>query len=447
MKILLINPPRSPHNKILEYAPPEAKPFVHKKLIGPPLGLLTVASALKDHDVYMLESKAEYDLDPDAPDLEVLVRQYLENINPDIVGVTFIASEFNAGIQIFKIVKTYNPDITTVAGGLHATLCPADFKGKFTDIIIPGYSAHVIFREVVEAIEKKISLTNIGGILILQDGQLITTKIQPPACNPAKEDFLMPDRSLITRWLQTYIVGRANGPATYLFTSLGCPYRCSFCSIWPQFKGEYFQREAESIIKELKTLDEYEVVRFADANTVVNIQLMDQLFNRLKEEGIKKSYVMDIRPDTIVENPLLIKKMAEAGLVAVITGFESFRKDELLRYNKDYNILNIEKAIDILHANGVLIRGNYVIPADYSYDDFAALSEFANSHKVTYAGYTILSPMPGTSFYKKVKDQIIDHDLDKYNFFNCVLKTQLPLGQFYENVGKLWMIKKGRDVI
>ena len=447
MKILLINPPRSPHNKILEFAPEQAKPFIHKKLIGPPLGLLTVAAALKEHDVALLETKGEYDLNPDAPELEILVWEYLEKINPDIVGVTFIASEFNSGIRIFETVKKYNPSILTVAGGLHATLCPQDFKNNSTDIVIPGYSAHLIMKNVVNAVENKKSLSDIGGILISKDNKLIPTRVTPPTCNPAKEDFIMPDRSLINRWLQTYIVGKAKGPATYLFTSLGCPYRCSFCSIWPQFKGEYFQREVESIIDELKTLDDYEVVRFADANTVVNIQLMEKLFDRIKEEDIKKSYVMDIRPDTIVENPLLIKKMAEAGLIAVITGFESFRKEELAQYNKDYNIHNIEKAIDILHANGVLIRGNYVVPADYDLDDFAALSDFANSHRVTYAGYTILSPMPGTSYHKKVRDQIIDYDLDKYNFFNCVLKTNLPLEKYYENVGKLWMIKKGKDII
>ncbi|MEJ2053463.1 MAG: radical SAM protein, partial [Calditrichaceae bacterium] len=269
----------------------------------------------------------------------------------------------------------------------------------------------------------------------------------PLFCNPAKKDFIQPDRSLIKPWLNTYIVGKATGPATYLFTSLGCPYRCSFCSIWPQFKGEYFQREPESIIEELKTLDDYEVVRFADANTVVNIKMMDKLFDLIKAGQIKKSYVMDIRPDTIVNNPKLIEKMAKAGLVAVISGFESFRKDELSKNNKDYNIHNISAAIDILHRNGIMVRGNYVIPADYDIDDFSALSEFANSHKITYAGYTILSPMPGTRYYREVKDQIIDFNLDKYNFFNCLLNTKLPLETFYKEVGKLWMIKKGRDVI
>ena len=447
MKILLINPPRSPHNKILEYAPPEAKPFIHKKLIGPPLGLLTVAAALHNHDVDLLDIKAEYDLNPAAPPLEELVRQHLEKFRPDMVGVTFIASELNAGIAIFRTVKQFDPRIMTVAGGLHVTLCPHDFVGTPTDVLIPGYSAHTIFKNLADSLDRNLPIEQVGGLLLPVNGMYQPTKAEPLTCNPAGEHFVMPRRSLIRPWLSTYIVGKAKGPATYLFTSLGCPYRCSFCSIWPQYKGQYLQRDVESVITELKTLDDYEVVRFADANSVVDVPWMDRLFDRIAEEGVKKSYVIDVRPDTVVENPKLIEKMARAGLIAAICGFESFRAQELQKYNKPYAVENIARAIDVLHDQGIMIRGNYVIPADYEEADFQALADYANSHRVTYAGYTILSPMPGTTFYRQVKDQIIDFDLDKYNFFNCVLKTKLPLERFYENVGRLWLIKKGRDVI
>ena len=82
-----------------------------------------------------------------------------------------------------------------------------------------------------------------------------------------------------------------------------------------------------------------------------------------------------------------------------------------------------------------MLRGNYIVPTDYTEDDFRALADYAGSHKVVYAGYTILTPMPGTVLYSEIKDQIIDFDLSKYNFFNCVLKTKLPLEKFYENSG------------
>lgn len=445
MKILLINPPRSPENMILKSAPAEAKHFIHKKLIGPPLGLLTIAEAVKEYDVSVFDMKGEYDLLADAPEPAKMVMDLLEKIKPDIVGTTVITSELYFGFDILKTAKKFNPNILTIIGGLHTTLCPQDFNKPYIDVVCPG-QASFTFREVVRAYEKKTSLENVKRILLRKNGELTSTGESPVYFDTANKHFLMPDRTHLERWRSTYAVGNNPEPATYLFTSLGCPFNCTFCSIWKEYNSMYYQRSVESIIEELKLID-YKIVRFSDANTIVNIRFINQLFDRIIEEGIDKMYIMDIRADTAVDHPQLIEKLARAGLKVVITGFESFRDSELKQYNKKSGAKMIKQAIDVFHQNNILLRGNYVVPPDYDEADFKALSEYANSHKVTYAGYTILTPMPGTEYYKEVRENIIDHDYSKYNFFNSVMKTRLPLEQFYENVGKLWLIKKGTDVI
>lgn len=189
------------------------------------------------------------------------------------------------------------------------------------------------------------------------------------------------------------------------------------------------------------------MVRFADANTVVRPQFMDRLFDRIAQEGINKEYVMDLRADTVCVNPALVKKMAKGGLKVVITGFESFRNEELTRYRKSTKESSIRDAVRIMHENGIMVRGNYVVPPDYGPEDFAGLAGYAASHAVPFAGYTILTPLPGTALFEQMRDQIIDCDYSKYNFFNCVLKTRLPLREFYESVGNLWPVRKGEDVI
>jgi radical SAM superfamily enzyme YgiQ (UPF0313 family) len=446
MKILLINPPRSPENKILEFAPDNARQFIHKKLIGPPLGLLTIAAAVKDFDVTVIDLKGEYDLHPDAPGLNDLVLSYVQEYKPDIVGVTFIASELYFGIEIFRVSKKYNPEILTVAGGLHVTVCPEDFTDPSIDILCPGHSAG-IFRELVIAREKRLPYENIGGIILNTKNGHRYSFSPAPKWDAAKENFIMPDRNHLKRWLSTYKVGKDPSPVTYIFTSLGCPYECVFCSIWPQHKKKYYVRDIESIVDELKYLDDYNIVRFADANTIVNVNYIHVLFDRIKEEGIEKTYIMDIRSDTAVRHPELIEKLAKAGLKVVICGFESFREEELINYNKQSSAKYIEDSIEIFHRNDIMLRGNYIVANDYNENDFKALADYAGSHKVVYAGYTILTPMPGTVLHKEIKDQIIDFDLSKYNFFNSVVKTKLPLEKFYENVGNLWKIKLGEDII
>ena len=203
----------------------------------------------------------------------------------------------------------------------------------------------------------------------------------------------------------------------------------------------------ESLITELKSLDDYPVVRFADANTVVDHAFMNLLFDRILEEGIKKTIIMDIRADVAAQFPGIIEKLAKGGLKVVICGFESFREEELKRYKKDSPAIFNQDAVKVFENNGIMVRGNYVVPNDYSESDFAALAEYADRNRVVYAGYTVLTPMPGTVYYKQVKDQIIDHNYRKYNFFNSVMKTTLPHDRFHEEIGKLWLIKKGKDVI
>ncbi|MEI7727309.1 MAG: radical SAM protein [Bacteroidota bacterium] len=446
MKILLINPPRSNENNILKFAPEEAKRFIHKKLIGPPLGLLTIAGAVKDHDVTVFDTKGEYDLVPETPALEVLVRLLLEKHQPDIVGVTAITSEFDCCIEICRTVKQFNPAILTVAGGLHATLCPNDFTDPAFDIIIPGQCPH-IFREVVRTWQSGGSYAAVPGILINSGGSLNRTAGKPASWEPAGADYLMPDRSHLKRWIETYKVGNSPFPSTYIFTSLGCPYKCTFCSIWTQFRGQYYQRSVESLITELKSIDDYPVVRFADANTVVDEQFMLQLFKRMEEEGIRKTFIMDIRADVAANRPDIIEKLARGGLKVVICGFESFRDEELKKYHKDSPAIDNQEAVKVFEQNGIMVRGNYVIPPDYDLKDFEALADYADRNRVVYAGYTVLTPMPGTIYYQQVKDQIVDHNYRKYNFFNSVMKTTLPHDEFHTRVGSLWLIKKGTDVI
>ncbi len=446
MKILLINPPRSPENNILKFAPEEAKRFIHKKLIGPPLGLLTIAAAVKDHDVTVFDTKGEYDLVPDTPALNMLVLTLLEKHQPDLVGVTAITSEFDFCIEICRTVKQYDPSILTVAGGLHATLCPGDFTDPAFDIVIPGQCPH-IFRNVVRKKERGGSLSSIPGILINTAAGLKRTPRQTAPWDTAGADYLMPDRNHLKRWIDAYKVGNSPYPSTYVFTSLGCPYKCTFCSIWTQFKGKYYQRTVESLITELKTIDEYPVVRFADANTVVDEQFMLHLFKRMEEEGIRKTFIMDIRADVAANRPDIIEKLARGGLKVVICGFESFRDEELRKYHKDSPATDNQEAVKVFEKNGIMVRGNYVIPPDYTVKDFDALAQYADRNRVVYAGYTVLTPMPGTIYYKQVKDQIIDHNYRKYNFFNSVMKTTLPHDEFHTRIGSLWLIKKGTDVI
>lgn len=450
MRILLVNPPRSAANGIYDHAPPDVQRLIHRKLIGPPLGLLMLATVCKaEHDVALLEIKGETDLDPNAPAPDVLLARELERHRPRLVGVTFIASEVPAGMALLRAVKRFDPSILTVAGGLHAMLCPEDFDDPAVDVIYVNQTAGV-FLELVRALEQGRPIDALGGIwtrAATAGGALRRTAAATPPCDLLGRDAPIVDRSFIERWKTTYRAPPTAPMGTYVFTSLGCPYRCSFCSIWPQTGGAYMQRDVESIVRELRSLEGCDVVRFADANTLVDLDFAERLFARIEAEGIRKSYIMDVRADTAAHAPKLIARLARAGLKFVITGFESFREAELQGYRKKLEANRIAEAVRVFHDCGIVVRGNYVIPPDYGEEDFDALAAFAEGHSVALSGYTILTPMPGTELHQTMAADIIDRDLGKYNFFNCVCRTRLPMERFYARVGELWRIRLGELVL
>lgn len=454
MRILLVNPPRSPHNAILDHASPQALPFIHRKLIGPPMGLLLIAATVRDQEVSILEMKGEYDLRPDAPSPEVLLAEWMARLQPDIVGVSMFASETPAGLAILREARRLDPDVLTLAGGLQPQLRASDVDDPAVDVVYLSTSPWP-FRALVLAYAAGkgravlSELDGVGELLIREEGQLRPTRAGAKTFDLAGKDYPVLDRSLLNRWNPTYRVGKAPWPLTYLHSSLGCPYPCTFCAITPPFGGAFFQRSVEDVVAELATLQDYPVIRFADANTVVSPALFERLFDRIAAEGFRQEYVMDIRADTAARYPHVIEKMARAGLKVVICGVESPKQDELDAYDKRLDADAIPEAIRVFTENDVQLRANYVVPSNYEEPDFVALEKFASRHPAGLAGYTILTPLPGTPYYKSMLDagEIVDHDLGKYNFFNSVTRSQMPLEKFYERVASLWLVRRGEEVI
>ncbi len=447
MRILLVNPPRSPVNLIREHAPPDVKPHVHEKLIGPPLSLISLAGNLKDHDVQILDMKAEQDLDPEGwPGHLASATAAISAFNPGLVGVTFLASEFAYGMEILKLAKEMNPAVVNVAGGIHASLVPADFFSPFVDAVFLTQSKKY-FRDAVEALDSGGSLESIPNIALHEGKGLKFTRREDVFSNPeAMPDGVFPDRSLLRRYENAYRHRSDPRLATYLYTSIGCRYRCTFCSIWPQSAGKCHLRSVDNVIAELKTIEQ-PIVRFADADTFGDRAFASRLFDRIIEESIHKDLIMDSRIDTAAHEPALVEKAALAGLKVVICGIESDDRAELDAFRKESDPALVGKAIDAFHRLGIRVRGNYIVQPHFTEDQFKRMEDFAAAHRIDFAGFTIATPMPGTSYHAKMRRKITIRDLSYYNFMNSVFKTAMPEEAFYRRVASMWMVKRGLDVV
>jgi radical SAM superfamily enzyme YgiQ (UPF0313 family) len=168
-----------------------------------------------------------------------------------------------------------------------------------------------------------------------------------------------------------------------------------------------------------------------------NVALSLDLYKKIMQSGIRKKLFADVRADTIVKNPALMKSWKEAGLYAVVVGFEDFHDTRLAGYNKKYQAHIINEAIDILHELGIVIVGDFIATPEYDEKDFATLESFITVNKIQIPVISVLTPIPGTPLYEKMKKNIIISDLDYYTFTNAVTKTKMPEAEFYKTFADL----------
>ncbi|MBU2629633.1 MAG: B12-binding domain-containing radical SAM protein, partial [Proteobacteria bacterium] len=375
MKILLVNPSIPHRFRMLDYADELGQSEISKRvLVGPPLGLNDIAGMLGKEEVKILDQKAEIENNPDY-DVEEGIIDEIRAFNPDIVGFTCLAAQFNTLKRVLKSVKKYNRKLLVVIGGIHATSCPDDFHDHNVDIMVLGLGK-VTFYNIIQAYKKNrdnpdfshihgIGIKNGNGFTYTKSLNLLSYK---EFCDTHFKHEIPPNRDLTDHY--DYRHPQTQMKIQYLSTSMGCTHRCNFCFLWRMTHGRYMYRDAATIIDELKTMGKYELIRFCDAHTFGNIEKAKHLFTLISEGSFNHLFMADIRADTVVKHPDIVKLASKAGVKLMIMGLEATSDEELKEYGKNSTIQDTIDAIKIINESGIYGIGNYIVRPDFDEKDF-----------------------------------------------------------------------------
>lgn len=449
MNILLVNVPVPDVFKIFEYCDDEGKHAITKRvLVGPPLALNELAGTIRDENVYILDEQAELNADSDYDFVEQMLKAVV-NFEPQIIGFTCLTAQYNNVIKAIEAVKKHKKNILCVVGGVHPSSAPEDFVNSKVDIISIGLGKYS-FRCIVQEFKKdgfNADFMKIPSIAVHKGNGLAYSK---SFCDVSYKDFVdkyfmsdtLPNRELTDRY--PYLIPNVNRRIHYLCTSQGCTNKCNFCCLWKMTNGFYLHKDTETILKEIATMDNYDVIRFADANTFGDIKRAKELFTRIIEEGFNKKHVFmaDVRVDTVTRHPEIIELAVKAGLRIVVCGLEATSDEELKKYGKDIGVSEITDGLNIMNELGIKVNGNYIIRPDYDLKDFENVGRFMEDHPIYNSAMTILTPFPGTQQWNELQDQIVIRNYDYYNLTNCVLKTKLPIDVFYGEIAKLYKVNE-----
>lgn len=424
MKILLVWP--NSRNEVLGWGDLGA--------IAEPLSLeyLAAGAKLDDHEVRVLDLR----LHPD--ELEITLAEFA----PDVLGVTAFSMHVLTALAICRRVKELLPNCLTVAGGHHATLLPEDFFEPEIDFVVSGEGVRP-FRAMLRAIEAGESVAEIPGVWSRVDGNFRSGGVQPPF---DINDLPIPDRSMTARDRSSYFIDWMK-PVALVRTTVGCPFRCTFCSLWKIMDGKYHLRHIESVVEEISTIRE-EFVFLVDDEAFINGPRMMKLAAALKEAGLRKRYFSYCRIDSVLRERETLRAWKEIGLERLFIGIDAISSKDLKEYNKRLKIAQIEAALDVTRELGIEVFAQFVVNTDYAPRDFKRLVRFIEHHNIHYPSFTILTPIPGTQLLATF-DNVIERqpngrpNWDLFDCQNAVTQTRMPKDEFRREYRNLYRVFKG----
>jgi radical SAM superfamily enzyme YgiQ (UPF0313 family) len=312
--------------------------------------------------------------------------------------------------EVCRLLKERTPDIRTLFVGTHPSALPdRTIEEETTDFVCQG-EGPVTIISLLEALRTGTTdFSAIRGLWFREDGKAVGNPPEPKlgdldeAFEGMAWDLLPMDAYRAHNWhCWDHIDERQ--PYASLYTSLGCPYRCSFCCINAPFGGSgirYFS--PEWTIRQLDTLvNDYGVknVKIADEMFVLNPSHVLGLCDLIIERGYELNIWAYARIDTVKDR--FLEKLKRAGFNWLGIGVESGSK-----YVRDgvekgrFGDEDIAAVIEKIREHGINVGANYIfgLPDD-TLESMGETLDLALSLNTEYANFYSAMAYPGSALHQ-----------------------------------------------
>ncbi|MBI5443161.1 MAG: cobalamin B12-binding domain-containing protein [Deltaproteobacteria bacterium] len=387
--------------------------------VAEPIALEYVGAGarLDGHDVRLLDLR----LHPEGLD------EALRTFRPDVAGVTGYSMHVLRALEVCRRVKELAPGCMTVAGGHHATLEPIDFLEPEVDLVVAGEGVRP-FRQILSRRQRGEPVPDVAGVWSRVGG---TFRFGGDQEGYDLGSIPCPDRSLTAGDRHRYHIDWMR-PIALIRTTVGCPFRCSFCSLWRIMGGHYVEREIDAVVEELRSIPE-RFVFFVDDEAFVDSKRMWALGRSIEKADLGKSYFAYSRVDSLLRDLDLMRFWHGIGLRRLFVGLETASEDELDGYNKRQKRDQIVRALEAASEIGISLFSNFIVSPSYTKREFEELIRFIEENDVGYPAFTVLTPIPGTgSSYDDVLERQPNGRprWDLFDLQHAVTRTRMPPAAF-----------------
>jgi len=182
------------------------------------------------------------------------IRERIRQAHADVIGIAALFTPFyREALHVAALAKAVDPTRPVIMGGAHVNACPAQvLADPHVDFVVLGEGERTL-PELVRALSdnRPATISSICGV-----GYKTRSKLVVPEHGDLIEDIdtlPLPARDLIDP--ARYTLGGKR--LTMLLTSRGCPYHCTFCSIFLTAGRQFRTRSISGIIHEMQLCQEH----------------------------------------------------------------------------------------------------------------------------------------------------------------------------------------------
>jgi anaerobic magnesium-protoporphyrin IX monomethyl ester cyclase len=387
--------------------------------IQPSLGLGYLAAQIRGHhDVKIIDCIKDHLPGPQ-------LHPVLEKFQPDVVGSQCYSMDLPVLKPVLQTVKEFNPKITTIIGGAHATAAPkhtAQYFGKLLDYMMVG-EGEIGFPEFLRQMERNGSrdLSKVDGLAWIDPNFGLLN--QNPRAEAQDLDSLgMPAWDLImpeSYPFSPHGVVCKNFPIAPVMATRGCPYLCTFCA---SANTKLRRRSAETVLEEVKLLKERHGIRefhMVDDNFTLDMPYAKDFLRKLIDANINASWATPngVRLDRLDKE--LLELMKEAGFYSICVGIESGSDRVRLKMKKGSTVAKIRRDLEMVNSvGGIDATGFFILgfPSE-TREDIEKTIEFSKELPLQRATFHSFIPLPGTEVWQEMEKNGELERVDWENYF------------------------------
>jgi anaerobic magnesium-protoporphyrin IX monomethyl ester cyclase len=380
--------------------------------VEPPLWCRLIAGYVRDrgYTVEIIDAEAE-GFGPETVARLACVRA------PRLVGMIVFGHQPSASTQQMaaasptcRAIKEINPDQRIIIVGGHVAALPErTLQDEATDFACNS-EGPITIQELLDALragEIK-DFSSVQG-LVWRDGSAIRQNISPQLIKELDTDLhgnvwdLLPMEKYRAHNWQCFGDLESRKPYASIYTSLGCPYRCTFCCINAPFgTNRYRMRSSKAVAAEIDLLyNRYGIKTF---------KIIDEMFVlnerhvlALCGEWIERNYGLNIwayaRVDTV--KPRMLDKLRKAGVRWLALGIESGSEHVRDGAEKSFNQTEIIDIVRQIQQADISVIGNFIfgLPDD-DVETMQQTLKLATELNCEFANFYSAMAYPGSPLYQ-----------------------------------------------